>query len=741
MIMKKNYPDSSMKSWRLILGTLFLFMCCSFFSNAKVIDKPEKANGNLSNTFAPTAFFTRIDQRTMDGISADVYPTDYFETFYDLLAGYAGFMATPPDFTVGHADDKCGLGIGELWIASVDASTGSGSVSTWRWHFTTDPTWTIGISPWFSVTTKVTNMPAGDYYVEVEDGAGVSTRKTVPETVGDIPSDLIFSTAHADASCGLANGELWISSIDASTGNGSVSSWRWHYTNDPTWQSNVSPWYGLTTKVTNVPGGVYYIEIEDGIGCRKEASEPVIILSDLPVCELNWIYSDFVNPLCGEHEINTLMVSVSGGTGKYTIDFTFSNPDWFIAGGNSGEIDGEGDHNFIFHAGGNEGSLITIALAEYEFPECITTCEIEIDHCKAESFCTFTPGFYGNEGGLGCMPDGNAFPAYDLMDDVMSVVEDPVLFGSVTNGWHLFREDITSGHIFRMLPGGGTPASFIAIDGIPVGCYSNSLSWPKVPLSKTKRTLGSIQNSLFSQTVTFFFNMNLAGDKFKAISLEEKYIVTTGIVECGQVQAVTNANLFREIPRAVIDFLGNPANGYSADADGLFMLANDILGGGIMGVHYVLIAQGKKNTIKWLISPAEVTEALDALNSLFDKCRILIGQFDELPGFIHPAAKEERKSIIFRDSEIVERGLSELKVYPNPFRGLVTFEFVSGHNANARLEIFNMLGQKVTTLLDQPVEQGVMNRFEYRPLVTSGMLFYRFSLDNEIFNGKMIYSE
>jgi hypothetical protein len=46
---------------------------------------------------------------------------------------------------------------------------------------------------------------------------------------------------HVDSNCGQNKGQLWISSIDASSGNGAVSTWRWHYTTDLTWNTNVSP--------------------------------------------------------------------------------------------------------------------------------------------------------------------------------------------------------------------------------------------------------------------------------------------------------------------------------------------------------------------------------------------------------------------------------------------------------------------------------------------------------------------
>jgi len=83
---------------------------------------------------------------------------------------------------------------------------------------------------------------------------------------------------------------------------------------------------------------------------------------------------------------------------------------------------------------------------------------------------------------------------------------------------------------------------------------------------------------------------------------------------------------------------------------------------------------------------------------------------------------------------------SSLKAYPNPFKDKVTFEFVSGADAHATLEITNMLGQKVATLLEQMVSKGVMNRVEYKPGENiSGIYIYRLILDGEVQTGKLIY--
>lgn len=85
---------------------------------------------------------------------------------------------------------------------------------------------------------------------------------------------------------------------------------------------------------------------------------------------------------------------------------------------------------------------------------------------------------------------------------------------------------------------------------------------------------------------------------------------------------------------------------------------------------------------------------------------------------------------------------TELRVYPNPFDTKVNFEFVSARDAQARLEIFNVTGQKISTLMNHQVERGVLNRIEYQPVdIISGVLFYRLTLDDQIINGKLLYNK
>ncbi|MBW6537131.1 MAG: hypothetical protein K0B11_19135 [Mariniphaga sp.] len=106
-----------------------------------------------------------------------------------------------------------------------------------------------------------------------------------------------------------------------------------------------------------------------------------------------------------------------------------------------------------------------------------------------------------------------------------------------------------------------------------------------------------------------------------------------------------------------------------------------------------------------------------------------------------PTNQENKSAEISTGSDLVLVN-SELKVYPNPFSDKVVFEFVAAEDARARLEITNILGQRVAVLMDQHVQKGVLNRVEYEPVdVILQMLIYRLLLDDNIQTGRIIYKK
>ncbi len=85
---------------------------------------------------------------------------------------------------------------------------------------------------------------------------------------------------------------------------------------------------------------------------------------------------------------------------------------------------------------------------------------------------------------------------------------------------------------------------------------------------------------------------------------------------------------------------------------------------------------------------------------------------------------------------------ASLKVYPNPFSSELRFEFESPETANARIDLYDMTGRKVKTIFEQPVEGGVLYNAEFKPdAVVSGMYFYRITLGEAVFNGKVLYKK
>ena len=85
---------------------------------------------------------------------------------------------------------------------------------------------------------------------------------------------------------------------------------------------------------------------------------------------------------------------------------------------------------------------------------------------------------------------------------------------------------------------------------------------------------------------------------------------------------------------------------------------------------------------------------------------------------------------------------NNLKVYPNPFKDQVRFEFVSPASVNAQLDIYDMLGRKVHTVFEGPVEAGVTYTRFFRPeTMVSGMYYYKMKMGEALFNGKLIYNK
>jgi hypothetical protein len=70
-------------------------------------------------------------------------------------------------------------------------------------------------------------------------------------------------------------------------------------------------------------------------------------------------------------------------------------------------------------------------------------------------------------------------------------------------------------------------------------------------------------------------------------------------------------------------------------------------------------------------------------------------------------------------------GFSLSQNYPNPFNPVTNVEFSVSRTAHVKLDIFNIVGQKVRTLVDEEIVADWDGKDEQGNSVSSGIYFYR----------------
>lgn len=358
----------------------------------------------------------------------------------------------------------------------------------------------------------------------------------------------------------------------------------------------------------------------------------------------------------------------------------------------------------------------------------------------AGNHCTYTQGFYGNVGGLGCsggLGTGNTMEnasakmlkAFDYIGQTKVVFGREDIGGVLNNdrAFTLFKAEIANGDIFKMLPGGGTAAALGVKDGgLAFGdtyegaTYSVPATWDAVPLETKKPNVGKIRNVLLAQTMALFFNMH-NGTYLEGFALHDTLYVKN--FDCLSGNPIDAAPILKfGFPKNVITYLGNNGGIYTKDVAGLYKLANDILGG--------VVISG--------ITAFDVNNAVDGINNAFDGCRSMVGFLDAprngapvLNGRIAPIA-ESRQPMMQKNSLSVS-------AYPNPYTDKVRFSLESPVSGNGTLEVYNMVGQKVSTVFQGYVFAGRQLFIDYKVLPAHrGNLIYVLKVGNQRVSGKLI---
>jgi hypothetical protein len=324
------------------------------------------------------------------------------------------------------------------------------------------------------------------------------------------------------------------------------------------------------------------------------------------------------------------------------------------------------------------------------------------------------------------------------MQSVLPVGQQQI-FGLVsTNRYFILTgSDIANRSIFNMLPGGGTPTSL----GLYVGgsTYSKPQSWGSIPLSKTKSTYGKIQNVLLSQTMALYFNIglndqNMMNGNFELAQFQlSPVIVSAESPDCGLTLVVPMQDIARTVSINVINYL-NSHYGEGATVGNLLDLANRMLGG---DSELVQFTNGGK-AIYQILTPSEVSSAIDAINNIFDGCRVVVPQ--ELQGKGVQPVSTPTSARDFTDSEdqtIISESDVVVSAYPNPHSGRVTIEFTVPETSWTTLHIYTLDGRKIATLFEGEVPANETRSAEFESSA-SVIYVYRLAAGSVVKMGKLL---
>jgi hypothetical protein len=128
-------------------------------------------------------------------------------------------------------------------------------------------------------------------------------------------------------------------------------------------------------------------------------------------------------------------------------------------------------------------------------------------------------------------------------------------------------------------------------------------------------------------------------------------------------------------------------------------------------------------------SYSDVNNAVDAINKGFDKCRTA-----SIPILLTRLAP--------RADALTDVTRLSVNAYPNPFNDVVKFTISSKTSGHAQLDIFNILGQKVSTAYTGYIQANRSTVIDYRvPAAFQKNLIYILRLGGEQVTGKLIKAD
>jgi hypothetical protein len=196
-----------------------------------------------------------------------------------------------------------------------------------------------------------------------------------------------------------------------------------------------------------------------------------------------------------------------------------------------------------------------------------------------------------------------------------------------------------------------------------------------------------------------------------AIDLSKDTLVTTAQTSCGS-GILTGSPAKFGLPHSIVLYL-NGGNGYANNVNGLFQLANDVLGGA--------------NTA---VSALDAQYAVAAINSAFDGCRMLTGTIDYAP----LTTMEVQKPVPeIKDHELL------VKAFPDPYDRQFSLRITSPVSGMARIQFFSVSGTKIYQA-QKYVTANNINIVPYTGPIGAGAILYSVNVENYRSSGFVIHS-
>lgn len=505
--------------------------------------------------------------------------------------------------------------------------------------------------------TFVPGTPIVGTQVQVKAGGGnqnsftLSLTSTSAENVVTTCTKIVSVTTPptititgADPVCGISTNSY---SAPANT-----ASYLWEISGNGTIQgSNTSE----LVSVQAAGGGSYTLTLHAYNGCNVTGSKTVTI-NPKPNCNISG------------------SVTVTAGTtnNTYSAPLGMTGYNWGVSG--NGSISGSANSQSVNITAGGAGSFnLTLTV---NLNGCTSNCIFPVTVTAPVTACTYSQDFYSKKSNKGCY-NGTNVSVTQLMLNAFGALNS-VQFGNVSNKrlFTLNKTDIIGGNIFKMLPG-FDGAVALAIDNVSPfngAFYDDKTTWSLVPIPTTGMQKGQISNSLLSQLMVLWFNIS-NNSSLGTLDLSKDTLVTTAQTSCGSTVPVGSSSKFG-LPHNVVLYL-NAANGYANTINGLFQLANDILGG-----------------VTTAVSATELSTAIANINNAFSSCRVLTGTI----AYNGPAAFITSSRIINNQINETAPESFQAKVYPNPSSSFFIIETrINNSKEKITMQVVDMYGKIIET--------------------------------------------